>query len=354
MNVVLRPEAQALFGNLKVALGSLEQLLERCNDHWGVVYRFYHQSYKVYRLQELTVEIVEALQGLAPERKLNDWFMQIVSTGTEQLAHGGYAMDTKAPTLKDKIASRLTELEEPFLSIDVFAKICSLEEFAGLRDTDFTMLSIALMELGYLRTARGTTFIQGRETRAWMWEKGPDERLCDRHEQFVPCEVCKVEAAEREARDADSTARLQKIDAGIAQLNLVAAESDVKEDNDAGPQSRGVVVLDRKLENLKMPLQGRNMIVLVAAADEIDDEARVWLLPHRVVIVEDDAPFVDDASSYEYGIVSCGLLSNREPKWLAKVISDVFVHRPKLWHRRHGWRLVLRDDGEHEYEPLVD
>jgi hypothetical protein len=133
-------------------------------------------------------------------------------------------------------------------------------------------------------------------------------------------------------------------------VRLVAEEDDEA----PGPQSRGVVVLDRRLETLKQPLQNRNMLVIVAPADDIDDETRLWLLPHRVVIVEDEATLVDDASSYVYGIVSCGLLSNREPARVAKVISDVFVHRPGLWHRRHGWKLILRDDGDHEYEPLVD
>ncbi len=53
--------------------------------HWGIedgVYRFYHQSVKVYRTQEMTQEAVELLQSLLPERPLNAWFTQIVSDGT--------------------------------------------------------------------------------------------------------------------------------------------------------------------------------------------------------------------------------------------------------------------------------
>jgi hypothetical protein len=80
-----RLEARSLLQNLKEALPSLQVLLQQCNDHWGYedgVYRFYHQSFKVYDLQDTTLQIVAALQALAPERKLNDWFVQIVNEGT--------------------------------------------------------------------------------------------------------------------------------------------------------------------------------------------------------------------------------------------------------------------------------
>jgi hypothetical protein len=79
-----REEAQALFSNLKRALPALQQLLARCDEREeDGVYRFWSQSFKVYgRLQPLTLEIVAALQTLAPERKLNAWFLQIVKDGT--------------------------------------------------------------------------------------------------------------------------------------------------------------------------------------------------------------------------------------------------------------------------------
>lgn len=80
-----RPEALKLFSNLKAQLPSLETLLATVNGHWGYedgVYRFYHHSFKVYGLQSTTTSIVSALQALAPERKLNAWFMQIVQDGT--------------------------------------------------------------------------------------------------------------------------------------------------------------------------------------------------------------------------------------------------------------------------------
>jgi hypothetical protein len=80
-----RPEVQLLFRSLKTSLRGLSNLLGECSQHWGYedpVYRFYHHSFKVYRLQEVTGRIVEALQALSPNRELNQEFTTIVQEGT--------------------------------------------------------------------------------------------------------------------------------------------------------------------------------------------------------------------------------------------------------------------------------
>lgn len=79
-----RPEVQELFKHLKAELPKLEELLATCG-HGGYedrVYRFYHQSFKVFYLQDMTAEIVAKLQSLASDRALNEWFMQIIREGT--------------------------------------------------------------------------------------------------------------------------------------------------------------------------------------------------------------------------------------------------------------------------------
>ena len=76
---------EPLLQNLRRDKVELEKLLAQCNDHWGyedLVYRFYHQSFKVYWLQERTQSIVQRLQALAPDRPLDSWFVQIVQEGT--------------------------------------------------------------------------------------------------------------------------------------------------------------------------------------------------------------------------------------------------------------------------------
>ena len=76
---------EALLQSLRRDRSELEKLLAECSDHWGYedsVYRFYHQSFKVYGLQGRTQSIVQRLQSLAPERPLHPWFTQIVEAGT--------------------------------------------------------------------------------------------------------------------------------------------------------------------------------------------------------------------------------------------------------------------------------
>jgi len=103
-----RPEAVELFTNLKRALPDLEKLLEELSDHWAYedgIYRLFHQSYKVFHLQEYTLKVVEALKKLIPKAdpgreqpkfwyyyfheeqpkeypELHPWFMEIVKSGT--------------------------------------------------------------------------------------------------------------------------------------------------------------------------------------------------------------------------------------------------------------------------------
>ena len=80
-----RPEATALFENLKAAKKKLNSLLMKCSGEWTYfdpVYRYYHQSFKVFGLQGATLELVASLQALAPDRKLNARFMKIVIEGT--------------------------------------------------------------------------------------------------------------------------------------------------------------------------------------------------------------------------------------------------------------------------------
>jgi len=78
----------ALLRNLGTRQTELRALLEECSSHWGFedsVYRFYHQSYKVYALQETTVRIVRVLESLAPDRPLNPWFRMIVEHEIDSL-----------------------------------------------------------------------------------------------------------------------------------------------------------------------------------------------------------------------------------------------------------------------------
>lgn len=75
--------ANRLLQSIKTHKPALQDLLTGLDyDYRDRLYRFYHQSFKVFHLQGRTLEIVSALQALLPERPLNSWFRRIVREGT--------------------------------------------------------------------------------------------------------------------------------------------------------------------------------------------------------------------------------------------------------------------------------
>ena len=74
-----------LLANVRAKLPELVKLLDEINSHWvyeDLVYRFYHQSFKVYFIQGETKRIVEALRSLAPSgATVNPWFEEIYQAG---------------------------------------------------------------------------------------------------------------------------------------------------------------------------------------------------------------------------------------------------------------------------------
>jgi hypothetical protein len=74
-----------LLQNIKQRLPQLDELLVKAEHSFEMedgVYRFYHQSFKVYGLQKLTEQICKALQELLPDRPMNKWFAEIIAQGT--------------------------------------------------------------------------------------------------------------------------------------------------------------------------------------------------------------------------------------------------------------------------------
>ncbi|MEX0774692.1 MAG: hypothetical protein WD042_03140 [Phycisphaeraceae bacterium] len=75
-----------LLANMKREAERLARLLEEVNGHWAYedgLYRFYHQSLKVYYLQEHTKQLVAALRAIAPEdQPFCDYFAQLLREGT--------------------------------------------------------------------------------------------------------------------------------------------------------------------------------------------------------------------------------------------------------------------------------
>jgi len=67
------------------------------------IYRYYHNSFKVYRVQQTTLDIFRILQSLMPDRYLNMSFCRIVRAGTGQVfefSHNVKWTNTRVPCSK--------------------------------------------------------------------------------------------------------------------------------------------------------------------------------------------------------------------------------------------------------------
>ena len=99
-------EIRTLIRNLRKSLPKLEKLLADYSGHWEYedpVYRFYHQSFKVYRVQVSTERIVAALRELQPGRKLNAYYQRILAEGTGKtfdLSHNKRWLEETRPMLE--------------------------------------------------------------------------------------------------------------------------------------------------------------------------------------------------------------------------------------------------------------
>jgi hypothetical protein len=84
MRGTLETDAE-LLTNIHAKLPELTELLKRVSSHWVYedrVYRFYHQSFKVYDIQDETKRIVEALRSVASRGgSVNPWFDEIYQAG---------------------------------------------------------------------------------------------------------------------------------------------------------------------------------------------------------------------------------------------------------------------------------
>ncbi len=66
---IKRNKDEELLANIHARWPELNELLKEVNSRWvyeDLIYRFYHQSFKVYAIQTVTNKIAEALKNIAP------------------------------------------------------------------------------------------------------------------------------------------------------------------------------------------------------------------------------------------------------------------------------------------------
>jgi hypothetical protein len=140
-----RDDELELIASLHRGQPELVSLLAAANDHWGFedpVYRFYHQSFKVYWLQERTLAMVEALASLLPQRALHPWFVEIVDAGTGRVFSEAHNADWACVT---------RPILEAFFHARFFVEMAV--RYAGVEEPPSTLPSgyAALLEVYGLR-----------------------------------------------------------------------------------------------------------------------------------------------------------------------------------------------------------
>ena len=83
----LKQKENQLLSNIKARLPRLQKLLDEVGSPWvyeDMIYRFYYHSFKVYELQYVTRQIIEALNSIAPDGQTFCYeFQQIIEAGAK-------------------------------------------------------------------------------------------------------------------------------------------------------------------------------------------------------------------------------------------------------------------------------
>lgn len=122
--------------------------------------------------------------------------------------------------------------------------------------------------------------------------------------------------------------------------------------------SRGTVIVDENVQALAGALRKRNLRVIIPRQGMDDATIKSELLPHRIFITKNAKDFVYEASSYEYGIIALENLSFIDPEpdptknKTAQIISKAIIDHG-LWSKRHGFILILNENGGHQYHELT-
>jgi len=114
--------------------------------------------------------------------------------------------------------------------------------------------------------------------------------------------------------------------------------------------ARGVIVVETTLANLVPKLQARNIRAILIPEGTDDETIKRSILPNRILVTDKVSRFEDDASSFEYSLISTKI---KDPIVLAKRISDESI-KNKLWSRHQSFILKLLEDGTSELKNLCD
>ena len=116
--------------------------------------------------------------------------------------------------------------------------------------------------------------------------------------------------------------------------------------------ARGLVVLDENVENLRDELQGRNIKVVSIPKGTKDQDIITGFISGRIFLTANTKDFIDEISSYEFGLISLDNVKKMSSKDLVKLISTA-IQTLSLWSKR-SFLCVLHKNGKHEFREMRD
>lgn len=123
--------------------------------------------------------------------------------------------------------------------------------------------------------------------------------------------------------------------------------------------ARGILVIDENVSTLVEPLSKLNIRILEPPKGMSDADIMKYIIANRTIVTKNSKDFVDWASSYDFGIIALDNLSfiDSEPdetlNKTVKMISNA-ISKYSVWSKRHGFIILLKDNGNHEYKELTE
>ena len=116
--------------------------------------------------------------------------------------------------------------------------------------------------------------------------------------------------------------------------------------------SRGVLVLDENVENLKEELKKLNIKIIQPKKGLSDKSIKEELLLHRILVTKNSQDFTKEAPIFEYGIIAIEHIKGTAEK-VADLISEAIV-KHSLWSKKHGFIVTIDSKGNSTFKPLTD
>lgn len=117
--------------------------------------------------------------------------------------------------------------------------------------------------------------------------------------------------------------------------------------------SRGTVIVDENLLDLKQPLTDLNIRVRLPPQGMTDKKIAEDYLPNRIFITNNSKDFVRYGITYDIGIIGTENIHFKDSEKLAELISNAIIDY-SLWSERTGFLLMLSADGKHSFKSLTD